>query len=47
MIESLESILGLPPAGLEALEYVFAAIFLFVGVYIVYKTITLFFSKFN
>lgn len=47
MIEQIESIIGSPPPGLECLEYVFAGVFLCLGVYIVYKTITLFFSKFN
>lgn len=45
MLSYISDILGAAPAGLEFLEYIFGGVFLFIAVYIVYKTLSLFFSK--
>lgn len=45
MLSYINDILGSAPAGLEFIEYLMGGVFLFIAVYIVYKTLALFFSK--
>lgn len=45
MISYIQTILGNAPHGLEFFEYIFGGFFLFVGVYIVYETLSNFFRK--
>lgn len=45
MIDYIVDVIGNPPAGLEFLQYIYAGLMMFLGVYVVYKILAVFLSK--
>ncbi|GEM_PF-1581062 len=46
MLEALEKLIGLPPAGLEFIEYFVLVGFVVASIYFVYKVISIIFNIF-
>lgn len=46
MLEALEKLIGLPPAGLEFIEYLVLVGFVVASIYFIYKIISIIFNIF-
>lgn len=45
MIQYIVDVIGEAPPGLEFIQYIFAGVLMFLGIFVVYKILSVFLSK--